>query len=113
MTAQELQTRLKSHFEALRETSVLISRLSKLSVQSGRNSPHSSEETESRVELSAGIHQSLKEQEEEYELIRQEVEDFTSGGTWGSGARRRDSEKDQDRITLVTQVERLDEDLKL
>jgi len=112
MTAQELQSRLKSLFEAHREAAVLISRLSKLGAQSGTDSPHP-DDSESRVELSAEIHQSLKEQEEEYELLKQDVEDYTSGDSWGSGARRWDSEKDRDRIGVVTQVERLGEDLKL
>ena len=112
MTTQELQSRLKSLFESHREAAVLISRLSKLGAQSGTSSPHP-DDSESRVELSAEIHQSLKEQEEDYELLKQEVEDHTLGGSWGSGARKRDSEKDRDRLTLVTQVERLGEDLKL
>lgn len=112
MTTQELQPRLKSLFEAHREAAALISRLYKLGTLSTTGSPRP-EDSESRVELSAEIHQSLKEQEEEYELLKQEVEDYTSGGSWGSGGRRRDSEKDRDRISVVTQVERLGEDLKL
>ena len=112
MTTLELQSRLKSLFEAHREAAALISRLSKLGGPASTGSPHP-DDSESRVELSAEIHQSLKEQEEEYELLKQEVEDYTSGGSWGSGARRRDSEKDRDRIGGVTQVERLGEDLKL
>ena len=112
MTTQELQSRLKSLFEAHREASALINRLSKLPAHLGSSSPQF-DNGESRVELSAEIHQSLKEQEEEYELLKQEIEDYTTVGGWGSSARRRDSEKDRDRITIVTQVERLGEDLKL
>ena len=112
MTTQELQSRLKSLFEAHRETSVLINRLSKLPAHLG-NSSAQSDDGESRVELSAEIHQSLKEQEEEYELLKQELEDYSTVGGWGSSARRRDSEKDRDRITVLTQVERLGEDLKM
>ncbi|MCJ1402587.1 hypothetical protein MMC11_005807 [Xylographa trunciseda] len=112
MTTQELNSRLKSLSEALREVSTLIIKLSKLSAPSTNSLPHS-DEAESRVELSVEIHQSLKEQEEDYELLKQEVEDLDSGGSWASGARRRDSEKDRERITLLTQLERLGEDLKL
>lgn len=65
-----------------------------------------------RVELSAEIHQNLKEQEEEFELLRQEVEDQTDCGNWTSAARRRDSEADKERTALVAQVTRLGEDLR-
>ena len=112
MTTQELQLRLKSLFEAHREVCALISRLTKLPAHLASSSSHFNE-GESRVELSTEIHQSLKEQEEEFELLKQELEDYTAGGSWGSSARRRESEKDRDRITVVTLVERLGEDLKL
>ena len=62
------------------------------------------------MELSAEIHQSLKEAEEEFEIIKQEVEDVTSSAFTG---RRRDSEKDRERLSLVANVGRLGEDLKL
>ncbi|MCJ1283780.1 hypothetical protein MMC26_003111 [Xylographa opegraphella] len=112
MTTQELNLRLKSLSEALHEVSSLIAKLSKLSALSNTSSPHP-DEAESRVELSAEIHQSLKEQEEDYDLLKQEVEDLDSSGSWASGVRRLDSEKDRERITLLTQLERLGEDLKL
>ena len=112
MTPQELSSSLKSLSEAHREASTLITRLSKLSSTPDTN-PSQADETDNRVELSTEIHQSLKEQEEELEILRQEVEDLTSSGHWVAGARRQDSEKDRERLTLITQVERLDEDLKL
>ena len=108
MTTQ-LSLRLKSLSESYREINQLINRLSKPSSRSGTSSPLSGD-GDTRAELSAEIHQSLKEQEEDYELLKQEVEDLAS---CGSGVRRRDSEKDRDRVTLVSQVERLGEDLKL
>ena len=107
-----LSLRLKSLSESLREINQLINRLSKPYSRSGTSSPLSGD-VDTRAELTAEIHQSLKEQEEDYELLKQEVEDLTSGGNWGSGIRRRDSENDGDRVTLVSQVERLGEDLKL
>ena len=109
MTPQELIANLKSLSEAQKEASALITRLSKLSP-----SPDTQvNEADDRIELSAEIHQSLKEQEEELELLKQGVEDLTSTGPWAATARRRDPAKEQERLTLVTQVERLDEDLKL
>ena len=61
------------------------------------------------MELSAEIHESLKEIEEELELVRQEVEDFL--GTETSG-RRRDSTKGGDKSRLAVLLARLSEDLK-
>lgn len=112
MTTQELSSRLKSLSEAHRETIQLINRLSKFPSSPG-SSPANPADGDARVELSAEIHQSLKEQEEDYELLKQEVEDITSGGVWGSGTRRGDSEKDKERVALVSQVERLGGDLKV
>ena len=112
MTTQELHSRLKSLSEAHRETIQLINRLSKFPSTPG-SSPSNSTDGDPRVELGAEIHQSLKEQEEDFELLKQEAEDLTSGGVWGSGARRRDSEKDRERVALVSQIERLGADLKV
>ena len=112
MTTRELGARFKTLSEVNRETSQLIAQLSKVSIQPGSTSPNS-DDGDARVELSSEIHQRLKEEEEELELLKQETEDIISGSSWGSTARRRDSEKDKERIGLVSQVERLGEDLKL
>ena len=112
MTIRELGSRLKTLSEVHRETSQLIARLSKLPLQPGSTSL-TPDNADARVELSSDIHQRLKEEDEELELLKQEAEDITSGSSWGSTARRRDSEKDRERIGLVSQVERLGEDLKL
>ena len=109
MTTQEINTRLQSLSEANKSISQLISRLSKLS----STAEAGTDESDARVELSAEIHQSLKELEEDFELVRQEAEDVTNSANWGSGARRREGEKERDRITIITQIERLKEDLKL
>ena len=81
----------------------------KLSFQPG-SLPLNSDEGDVRVELSAEIHESLKQLEEELELVKQEVEELTAGTV--SSARRRDSEKDRERSRLAVQVARLGEDLK-
>ena len=112
MTAQALNARLTPLFDSLKQTQQLINRLSKFPAHPGA-SPSSSNEGDAVVELSAEIHQTLKEQEEEFELLRQEVEDQTNTSGWLSSTRRRDSAKDTQRTDLAAQITRLGEDLKL
>ncbi len=112
MSAQNLNARLTPLFESLKHTQQLTSRLSKLSTQPG-SSPANPEEGDARVELSAEIHQSLKEQEEDFELLRQEVEDQTNSSGWSSSATRRDSGRDREKTDLASQITRLGEDLKM
>lgn len=111
MNAKALHVRLTPLFESLKQTQQLITRLSKLPAQPG-SSPSNPEEGDARVELSAEIHQSLKEQEEDFELLRQEVEDQTNTSSWSASARRRDSGRDREKTDLSTLVTRLGEDLK-
>lgn len=112
MNAQALQARLTPLFDSLKQTQQLITRLSKLPSTPG-SSPSNLEEGDARVELSAEIHQSLKEQEEDFELLRQEVEDQTNSSSWASNARRRDSGREREKTDLAAQVARLGEDLKM
>ena len=112
MNAQALQARLTPLFDSLKQTQQLITRLSKLPYTPG-SSPSNLEEGDARVELSAEIHQSLKEQEEDFELLRQEVEDQTNSSSWASNARRRDSGREREKTDLAAQVTRLGEDLKM
>ena len=111
MNAQALHARLTPLFESLKQTQHLITRLSKLPAQPGANLANL-DEGDARVELSAEIHQSLKEQEEDFELLRQEVEDQTNTSSWSVSARRRSSGKDREKTDLATQITRLGEDLK-
>jgi len=111
MTSPSPSIRLTSLFDAHRQTLHLIARLSKLPIQPGSSSLNPGD-GDARVELSAEIHQNLKEQEEELELLRQEVEDLTSTSSWG-GSRRRDSQKESERAGFAAQVVRLGDDLKL
>src|SRR6186713_2681481 len=104
MTTQDLSARLKSLFEANRGISKLTTSLSKLSTATDAHSDSGDE----RVELSAEIHQQLKELEEDFELIKQEAEDFTNSG--GAGARKGNNFQDRDRVKIVTQLERLGEE---
>lgn len=112
MTTQALNARLTPLFESLKQTQQLITRLSKFPAQLGA-SPSNPDEDDARVELSAEIHQTLKEQEEDFELLRQEVEDQTNISSWSSSARRRDAGKGSQRTDLAAQITRLGEDLKM
>jgi protein transport protein SEC20 len=81
----------------------LINRLSKLSIQPGSSSLADS--NDARLELSAEIHQGLKEQEEALELLKQEVDDHVAGA--------RGVERERERVRLEASVARIGEDLKL
>ncbi|KAL8777226.1 MAG: hypothetical protein Q9213_007954 [Squamulea squamosa] len=109
MSVKYVKIRLRLLSDAHKQTLQLIHRLSKHSVTPG-SSPLF---PDARLELSTEIHENLKEQEEELELLRQETEDqaISAGGT--PSARRRNSGKEREHTELTTQVARLGEDLKL
>lgn len=111
MNTQRLNARLTPLFDAHKQTVHLIHHLFKLPAQPG-SSPLNPDAGDVRVELSAEIHQDLKEQEEQFELLSQEVEDLTDRGSWTSAARRRDSEADKEWTTVAAQITRLGEDLR-
>ncbi|KAF2013386.1 Sec20-domain-containing protein [Aaosphaeria arxii CBS 175.79] len=108
-TTQSLTIRLNTLSEWNKETLSLIQRLSKLDFQPGAL-PQNSDEGDARLELSAEIHESLKQTEEELELLKQEVEDVVQGT--GGSARRRDSAKESERSRLAVLLARLTEDLR-
>ena len=113
MSTISIQARLNPLIESLKQTQHLISRLSKLPSTPGSSS-NNPDEGDARVELSSEIHQSLKEQEEDFELVRQEAEDLTNNSNW---ARRRDTDRDvnkeRERNNLISQVAKFGEDLKM
>lgn len=109
MTTQALNARLTVLFDAHKQTLHLINRLAKLPSQPGTESLNP-ESTEARLELGADIHQSLKEQEEDFELLRQEIEDQTSASLT-TAARRKDSERERETTDLLARVSRLGENL--
>lgn len=98
MSSTSLMARLTSLTEARKTTHALITRLSRLPCQPGTDNG------DVRTELSAEIHQRLKEQEEELDLLRQEVDDFLVG---------RNREKEAEKARLEVGVQRLGEDLRL
>lgn len=109
MTTPALNARLTVLFDAHKQSLHLINRLAKLPSQPGTESLNP-ESTEARLELGADIHQSLKEQEQDFELLRQEIEDQTSASLT-TAARRKDSERERETTDLLARVSRLGENL--
>jgi protein transport protein SEC20 len=105
-TTQTLAERLNYLSETHKSALQLIQRLSKLDFQPGATK---SEDGDARLELSAEIHASLNQLDEELELLRQEVQDVVQGG---STARRRDSVRESEKSRLAVLLARLTEDLK-
>lgn len=108
-TTQALTSRLNTVSESNKAILQLIHRLSKLDFQPGAV-PLNAEEGDVRLELSAEIHESLKQLEEELELLRQEVEDVIQRP--GLTLRRRDSARENETSRLAVLLARLTEDLK-
>ena len=120
MNTQTLNARAISLSENNRQTLHLIHRLARLPATPGSSSsllsPNNS--GDARLELSAEIHQNLKEQEELFELLQQEAEevcgsDTGSASASGTGSLRRDTNQEfGDRTGLKAHVTRLGEDLR-
>jgi protein transport protein SEC20 len=108
MSATELAQQLAQLSESLKTTNALITKLSKLAFQPG-SEPLDSDANTVRVELSQDIHDSLKQLEEELELLKQEAEDLTTSTRTHT---RRDSERQREGARLSGQVSRLAEDLR-
>lgn len=109
----QLAKQLQQLSNTLKATNTLISRLANLTFQPG-SEPLDSEDTV-RAELSQDIHDSLKQLEEDLELLSQEAEDLTAvaGNSVGSGIRRRESsDRQREGVQLSAQVARLGEDLR-
>ena len=118
MTTESLSSRLQALSNTYKQTLQLIQRLQKLPSDLGSSTSSLVEDGDARVELSAEIHQSLKDQEEELELLRQEADDVPppiGGQRWvgGGSVVRRESSREQEREVIASQVARLGEDLKL
>lgn len=107
MTSTQLTQQLSQLSKSLKTTGVLITRLAKLNFQPGSESLDSEESV--RVELAGDIHDSLKQLEEDLELLQQASENYVAGR---NNQKRRDSKRDGEREKLAAQVARLSEDLK-
>lgn len=107
---QSLSSRLLSLSESNKSNAVLIGKLARISFEPGAPTEGEDTTADDRVELSSQIHDNLKQQEEELELLKAEVEDVT--GTSSQSHRRRDNDKEAENRRLNIQVARLSEDLK-
>lgn len=112
MSVRNLSAQLKSLSDAHKQTLHQIHRLLKHSATPGSSSLDP-EVDDARLELTTEIHQSLKEQQEVFELLRQEVEDHTITTGTTSWTRKRDSEKEKELTDIAAQTARLGEDLRL
>lgn len=105
MSLHDLSARLSALQETTRQVSLLISRLANLKFQPGSVPLDlSDEEDDITSELSSEIHQTLKEQEEDLELLEQEVEDLPEG--------RPGSQVGVERKQLIEAVERARREVK-
>ncbi|KAF2835495.1 Sec20-domain-containing protein [Patellaria atrata CBS 101060] len=107
MTTQSLNARIAHLTDSNKSVVLLIHRLSKLNFQPG-STPLDDDTNDVRVELSAEIHDNLKQQEEELEILRQEFNDLASS----IADRRKGSEKDRERSRIAVQLAKLGEDLR-
>ena len=125
-----LISRLNSLTSAHRQTQSLIQRLQKLSSPSLIPEEDELYDPDARIEIASDIQSSLKEQEDELEILRLDVEDLLPTGTngsavgnagsrWvggasaaGTGRPKRDNERDNEKERIAAQVHKLLEDLK-
>jgi len=108
MSTKEYTSRLRHLSDSNKDIVSRITRLSKLVPEPG---VPPSQEVENRTELGEDIHSSLKELESDFDLFKQEVEDIVSPP--GGAGRRASTGKENERLALLSQIERFGEDLKL
>ncbi|KAF2675460.1 hypothetical protein BT63DRAFT_409545 [Microthyrium microscopicum] len=106
---QSLEARLTALHETHKTTLQLITRLANLKFQPGSLSLSNDGENV-QTELTSEIHEGLKKEDEELEILKQEVQDVT---TLDHGATaRRDTQKGKEQARLAVQLARLGEDFK-
>lgn len=102
--------------DSLKQTNNLITRLSKLTFPPGAESLDN-EEDSVRIELAQDIHESLKQLEEDLELLRGDIEDSTPTtkaaptGRLRSNSVRLSSSKNQEHDRILASAARLSEDV--
>ena len=112
MSSQSLSARLQALADIYKTTLQLIQQLQKLPFDVKSTDPNP------QADLASEIHESLKEQEDALELLRQEADDShqsANNSRWvggGSVRRRRDSGRDSDNERNAATIARLSEDLK-
>jgi len=104
MSLQVLQERLTALQNTTKQIEELIHRLANIKFQPG-SVPLDDEDGDVSAELSSEIHQTLKEQAEDLELLDQEAQDLPSG--------RPGSDREKDKDELISSVTRSGQELKL
>ena len=107
MPSSDLLSKLQSLSDAHKQTLQLINRLAKLPAEPGALS----DLEDSRAELGAEIHDSLKEQQSGYELLAQEVEYQNTTSGWPD-PRRLTNEKGRETADTAAQIARIGENIK-
>lgn len=110
MSSHVTTANLAALSDSIKLTFQLIHRLSKLTFQPG--STPLDESADVGLELAQDIRDNLKQNEDDLESVRQEVDDLIGLSTASTTTRRRNSIKDRDRARIAAQVARLEEDLK-
>ncbi len=127
MSFSTINSRLNTLNDAIKQVIQLIQRLSKLqpysATLSGTSSPAQGSNTYEkldspdgiRADLSAEIHESLKQQEEELELLNQDVEDIIlpDGNRHRGSIVDVENESERDSARLSARCIRLGEDLRM
>ena len=103
MSTQSLLDRVVSLSEGHKSTQSLISRLADPLIRSD-SGLWNAEDADAQAELSAEIHQSLKDQEEQLELLQQEIDVFNT--------RQRVGGQEKEKSLLKAHSLRLAEELK-
>ncbi len=103
MSLQALQERLSALQNTTKQVEELIQRLANIKFQPG-SIPLDDEDGDVSAELSSEIHQTLKEQAEDLELLDQEVQDLPPG--------RPGSDRERDKAELGSRVTRAGQELK-
>lgn len=107
-TIPQLSQQLAALNESLRQTQTLISRLAKLTFRPG-SEPLDDSAGSARLELAQDIHDSLKQLDEDLELLRTEIDDLNADTVV---TRRKGSEREQERERLNTGLARFEEEIQ-
>ena len=103
MSFQSVSERLSALQESNQQLKTLIERLATIKFQPG-SVPVDNEEDNVIGELTSEIHQMLKDQDEDFELLKEEALDLDTG--------RRGSEFEQQKETLIAVIKRAIKELK-
>lgn len=112
MSIQGMSASVTALSDSIKTTFQLVHRLSKLSFQPGSTPLEEHAGGDVRLELVQDIQDSLKQNADNLEALKQEADDLINLTSTTTAQRRRDSIKDRERARIAAQVARLEEDLK-